>query len=60
MKIKDYKCIVFKCPNRTTQGKFVGVLCYPCYDYITKNEGVYSQAYRNALTTARELLKDTK
>lgn len=29
------KCIVFGCNNRTDEGRFVGKLCKPCYEYIT-------------------------
>jgi hypothetical protein len=30
------------------EGGFVGALCSPCHAFITRNEGRYSQAYRNA------------
>jgi hypothetical protein len=42
------KCIVKDCMNHTNEGKFVGELCAPCWDYITNGNGVHSQAYRNA------------
>ena len=42
------KCIVKDCINHTNEGKFVGELCAPCWDYITNGKGVHSQAYRNA------------
>ena len=42
------KCIVKDCMNHTHEGKFVGELCAPCWDYITNGKGVHSQAYRNA------------
>jgi hypothetical protein len=49
-------CIVYRCQNREDQGKFVGALCAPCYDHISGQpipERQYSQAFRNALETAR-------
>ena len=42
------KCITKDCTNHTNEGKFVGDLCLPCWDYITNGKGVHSQAYRNA------------
>jgi hypothetical protein len=41
------KCIVKDCENHRHQGHFVGDLCSPCHAFITRNEGKYSQAYRN-------------
>jgi hypothetical protein len=41
-------CIVKDCENHKHQGRFVGDLCSPCHAFITRNEGKYSQAYRNA------------
>jgi hypothetical protein len=40
--------IVKDCENHKHQGRFVGDLCSPCHAFITRNEGKYSQAYRNA------------
>ncbi len=40
-------CIVKDCENHKHQGRFVGDLCSPCHAFITRNEGKYSQAYRN-------------
>lgn len=31
----DKKCIVFGCSNKQHEGKFVGDICAPCYEYIT-------------------------
>lgn len=45
------KCIVKDCQNQGHQGEFIGILCSPCHKYITKGEGKYSQAYRNAQRT---------
>jgi hypothetical protein len=42
------RCIVKDCENHKHQGSFTGELCNPCYEYITTNNGKYSQAYRNA------------
>jgi hypothetical protein len=42
------KCIVKDCQNHAHQGGFTGDLCNPCYDFISKGKGVYSQAYRNS------------
>jgi hypothetical protein len=41
-------CIVKDCENHKHQGHFVGDLCGPCHAFIARNEGKYSQAYRNA------------
>ena len=30
------KCIVFGCTNEKHQGTFVGDICTPCYEIITK------------------------
>ena len=42
------RCIVKDCQNHEHQGRFIGSLCSPCHEYITKGEGRHSQAYRNA------------
>lgn len=41
------KCAVKDCENQTHEGKFVGLLCSPCHEFITGNGGSHSQAYRN-------------
>jgi hypothetical protein len=46
--VEPVACIVKDCENHKHQGHFVGDLCSPCHAFITKNEGKYSQAYRNA------------
>lgn len=48
IKSQGTKCITKDCENHTSEGKFVGDLCKPCWDYIVNGKGVYSQAYRNA------------
>jgi hypothetical protein len=55
--MKYNKCIVKDCVN---QEDFVVGLCIPCYDFITKGEGVHSQAYRNALKTKKVKKKVVK
>ena len=42
------KCITKDCTNHVNEGKFVGDLCGPCWEYITNGKGIHSQAYRNA------------
>jgi hypothetical protein len=42
------KCAVKDCENHAHEGKFVGLLCAPCYTLITGDGGLYSQAYRNS------------
>ena len=41
------RCAVPGCLNHSDQGVFRGDFCAPCYDYVVKNEGRHSQAYRN-------------
>ena len=43
------KCIVGNCENTSDLGTFVGDLCAPCHEFVTRGEGRYSQAYRNSL-----------
>jgi len=43
------KCIVKNCDNRMSEGKFVGMMCSPCHQFVSEGIGRYSQAYRNAL-----------
>ena len=42
------KCITKDCTNHVNEGKFIGDLCAPCWEYITNGKGIHSQAYRNA------------
>lgn len=46
MWLKTTKCINLTCENHTHEGKFVGELCGPCYQYI-KN-GQYNNLNRNS------------
>jgi hypothetical protein len=32
------KCIVYGCTNMNNQGSFIGTMCSPCYEMITKGE----------------------
>ena len=43
------KCITANCENTSDLGTFVGDLCAPCHEFVTRGEGRYSQAYRNSL-----------
>ena len=52
------RCIVKDCKNHEHEGKFVGSLCFPCHEYITKADGRHSQAYRNTQRTWVELTDD--
>ena len=47
------RCAVPGCLNHSDQGVFRGDFCAPCYDYVVKNEGRHSQAYRNELVKER-------
>lgn len=47
IKCAGIKCIVKDCVNHTHEGKFVGTLCAPCYQWIAERQGFHSQAYRN-------------
>jgi hypothetical protein len=47
VKDKDMKCIVKNCLNNRYEGRFIGDLCSPCFEFIAKEKGIYSQAYRN-------------
>jgi hypothetical protein len=42
------KCTIKDCQNHVNEGKFIGELCAPCWDYLTNGKGIHSQAYRNA------------
>jgi hypothetical protein len=52
------KCVVKDCTNHTHEGKFVGLLCSPCYAFIAGDRGGnWSQAYRNARHEIDEAVK---
>lgn len=48
------KCIVKDCVNHSHEGKFVGDLCNPCFQFLITGEGESSQAYRNTVLKERE------
>lgn len=61
-------CKIFGCVNDSSEGRFIGSLCMPCYTYLRHGQGKTSQAYRNEkqlkdlnreikLKTQRELVK---
>ena len=43
------RCIVKDCGNHLDAGLFIGDVCAPCYEFLTKRKGIYSQAYRNTM-----------
>ena len=43
------KCAVKDCENHEHQGRFIGGLCSPCYRYLTGDNELHSQLYRNVL-----------
>jgi hypothetical protein len=45
----NQKCIVYNCKNKRNEGNFIGDFCFPCWEFIIKGVGKYSQIYRNAL-----------
>jgi hypothetical protein len=52
------KCVVKDCTNHTHEGKFVELLCSPCYAFIAGDRGGnWSQAYRNARHEIDEAVK---
>ena len=51
-------CIVLLCPNESDRGKFVGALCGPCHEFITTGKGLYSQAYKNAVHTVIQEIRN--
>lgn len=48
------KCHVKNCENHEHQGLFVGIVCSPCYEFLSKGKGKYSQLYRNTVAAERE------
>jgi len=48
------KCIVKDCPNKRSQGEFIGDLCAPCHNFITTGKADFGncQAARNAVSFA--------
>jgi len=50
------KCIVKDCLNHQDQGSFVGELCSPCWEFVTKGTGKHSQVWRNTVKSERDSL----
>lgn len=46
--MRPEKCIITGCTNKTSEGKFHGRVCAPCYEFLCKGGKNDSQAYRNA------------
>lgn len=42
---KGEKCIVYGCQNHKGEGGFVGDICRPCYEIITKGRGSPTAAF---------------
>jgi hypothetical protein len=55
--MEDDKCKIPCCNNRKSQGEFIGDLCTPCYKYLYKGEGIYSQAFRNSKRINENLIE---
>lgn len=36
--IKNNKCMIKGCTNKKIEGNFIGDMCVPCYDMITKGQ----------------------
>jgi hypothetical protein len=62
--VKIYQCVVHNCLNNSDQGNgilFKTVLgnevwiCVPCWDFIDRGTGEYSQVYRNAFVFKKEI-----
>ncbi len=58
-KLSSKRCIVKLCDNHSHEGKFIGDLCSPCYEYIAEGQGINSQAYRNTVVTACNNILDS-
>lgn len=56
-KAQRQSCITLNCHNDRKTGEFVGDLCQPCYEHVSTGSGRFSQAYRNAVRTATEILQ---
>ena len=54
---EDKKCIVHGCPNRKSEGNFVGDLCAPCHQFITTGEIGCTSSFLGDIHTAATLLQ---
>lgn len=50
------KCIVRDCSTHQGERRFIGDLCAPCHQFITDGTGMGSQAHRNAVQFAEDLV----
>jgi len=48
------KCHVKDCENHDYQGLFIGIVCSPCYEFLSVGRGKTSQLYRNTIEAERE------
>jgi hypothetical protein len=48
------KCHVKDCENHDHQGLFIGIVCSPCYEFLSIGRGKHSQLYRNTVAAERE------
>jgi len=48
------KCHVKDCKNHEHQGLFIGIVCSPCYEFLSIGRGKTSQLYRNTVVLERE------
>jgi len=53
-----YKCTVKDCNNKSTEGIMVGLLCLPCHLFVSGDERLYSQAYRNTHAMIQYAVKE--
>lgn len=57
MSEQEQHCIVYKCKNRRDQGRFIGDLCAPCYEYLRSGKIGYTQSFLGELKECRDTLK---
>lgn len=50
----EMKCHVKDCKNHENEGLFIGIVCSPCYEFLSIGRGKTSQLYRNTIETERE------
>ena len=49
------RCIVARCSNHKSQGRFVGDLCAPCHHYITTGRIGATDSFLGELTAVRSI-----
>lgn len=62
------KCIIYGCTNKKHEGKFVGDICKPCYEMITKGKAdqpstnfiasLYKENIKLKIDKAKETIND--